>query len=66
MTSERLRKRLGSVLIGLAAALYSLALSELIQAPLALLFNRAGVYISMTHILLPFMIFPLIKIGRLP
>lgn len=30
----------------------------LIREPLALLFNRIGVYISMTHILLPFMILP--------
>ncbi|MGF6775031.1 ABC transporter permease [Paraburkholderia sp. GAS334] len=36
----------------------------LIQAPLALLFNRAGVYISMTHILLPFMILPLYSVMK--
>ncbi|MGF6595893.1 putative spermidine/putrescine transport system permease protein [Paraburkholderia sp. GAS448] len=38
--------------------------SGLIQAPLALLFNRVGVYISMTHILLPFMILPLYSVMK--
>ncbi len=36
----------------------------LIQAPLELLFNRTGVYISMTHILLPFMILPLYSVMK--
>jgi putative spermidine/putrescine transport system permease protein len=36
----------------------------LIQQPLALLFNRVGVYISMTHILLPFMILPLYSVMK--
>lgn len=34
------------------------------QAPLELLFNRIGVYISMTHILLPFMILPLYSVMK--
>lgn len=36
----------------------------LISQPLALLFNRVGVYISMTHILLPFMIPPLYSVMK--
>ena len=36
----------------------------LIHDPLALLFNRVGVYISMTHILLPFMILPLYSVMK--
>lgn len=36
----------------------------LIREPLALLFNRIGVYISMTHILLPFMILPLYSVMK--
>ena len=36
----------------------------LIEAPLALLFNRTGIYISMTHILLPFMILPLYSVMK--
>lgn len=36
----------------------------LIDAPLALLFNRTGVYIAMTHILLPFMILPLYSVMK--
>jgi putative spermidine/putrescine transport system permease protein len=36
----------------------------LIHAPLELLFNRVGVYISMTHILLPFMILPLYSVMK--
>ncbi|GAA0762654.1 ABC transporter permease [Ideonella azotifigens] len=35
-----------------------------IQEPLALLFNRTGVIISMTHILLPFMILPLYSVMK--
>ena len=38
--------------------------SGLISQPLALLFNRVGVYISMTHILLPFMILPLYSVMK--
>ena len=34
------------------------------QAPLELLFNRIGVYVSMTHILLPFMILPLYSVMK--
>ena len=36
----------------------------LIQDPLALIFNRFGVVIAMTHILLPFMILPLYSVMR--
>ena len=36
----------------------------LTQAPLELLFNRFGVYVSMTHILLPFMILPLYSVMK--
>ena len=35
-----------------------------IQQPLALLFNRTGVVIAMTHILLPFMILPLYSVMK--
>ena len=38
--------------------------SGLISSPLALLFNRTGVYISMTHILLPFMVLPLYSVMK--
>ncbi|QCP50736.1 ABC transporter permease [Trinickia violacea] len=38
--------------------------SGLIHDPLTLLFNRVGVYISMTHILLPFMILPLYSVMK--
>ena len=37
---------------------------HLISTPLALLFNRTGVLISMTHILLPFMILPLYSVMK--
>ncbi|NDY90132.1 ABC transporter permease [Ideonella livida] len=36
----------------------------LVNEPLALLFNRTGVVISMTHILLPFMILPLYSVMK--
>ncbi|RKP48474.1 ABC transporter permease [Trinickia fusca] len=36
----------------------------LIHSPLDLLFNRVGVYVSMTHILLPFMILPLYSVMK--
>ena len=36
----------------------------LISEPLALVFNRAGVYIAMTHVLLPFMVLPLYSVMR--
>lgn len=36
----------------------------LIDQPLALVFNRAGVYIAMTHVLLPFMVLPLYSVMR--
>jgi putative spermidine/putrescine transport system permease protein len=37
---------------------------HVIDQPLALLFNRIGVVVSMTHILLPFMILPLYSVMR--
>ena len=37
---------------------------HLIQTPLELLFNRTGTLISMTHILLPFMILPLYSVMK--
>ena len=37
---------------------------HVIQAPLELIFNRTGTYISMTHILLPFMILPLYSVMK--
>jgi len=37
---------------------------HLISSPLALLFNRTGVVIAMTHILLPFMILPLYSVMK--
>ncbi|MEO6352001.1 MAG: ABC transporter permease [Oxalobacteraceae bacterium] len=43
------------------SALMSLGITH---APLELLFNRIGVYISMTHILLPFMILPLYSVMK--
>jgi putative spermidine/putrescine transport system permease protein len=36
----------------------------LIEDPLALVFNRTGVYIAMTHVLLPFMVLPLYSVMR--
>jgi putative spermidine/putrescine transport system permease protein len=36
----------------------------LVEAPLALLFNRTGVIVAMVHILLPFMILPLYSVMR--
>jgi len=36
----------------------------LIEQPLQLVFNRVGVYISMTHILLPFVILPLFAVMK--
>ena len=36
----------------------------LIDKPLALVFNRTGVYISMVHILLPFMILPIYSVMK--
>jgi putative spermidine/putrescine transport system permease protein len=43
------------------AALMAVGLTH---APLELLFNRIGVYISMTHIMLPFMILPLYSVMK--
>ena len=37
---------------------------HLVQQPLALLFNRTGVIVSMVHILLPFMILPLYSVMK--
>jgi putative spermidine/putrescine transport system permease protein len=42
----------------------ALQAAGLTNAPLALLFNRVGVYVSMTHILLPFMILPLYSVMK--
>ncbi|MDT9600324.1 ABC transporter permease [Sphingosinicella rhizophila] len=36
----------------------------LIDAPLALIYNRLGVYIAMTHVLLPFLVLPLYGVMR--
>ncbi|MDP6704800.1 MAG: ABC transporter permease [Alphaproteobacteria bacterium] len=36
----------------------------LVEEPLALIFNRTGVYIAMVHILLPFMILPLFSVMK--
>ena len=43
---------------------HALQALQLIDAPLALLFNRTGVTISMVHILLPFMILPLYSVMK--
>jgi putative spermidine/putrescine transport system permease protein len=43
---------------------HSLQWLRLTHGPLALLFNRTGVYVSMTHILLPFMILPLYSVMK--
>jgi putative spermidine/putrescine transport system permease protein len=37
---------------------------DLTEAPLELLFNRFGVYVSMTHIMLPIMILPLYSVMK--
>ena len=37
---------------------------NLVSAPLQLVFNRFGVYVAMTHILLPFMILPLYSVMK--
>jgi putative spermidine/putrescine transport system permease protein len=37
---------------------------RLINEPLELIYNRTGVYISMTHVLLPFLILPLYSVMR--
>lgn len=42
----------------------TLMMLNLTDAPLELLFNRTGTYISMTHILLPFMILPLYSVMK--
>ncbi|RMX04940.1 ABC transporter permease [Corticibacter populi] len=42
----------------------ALLASGIIDSPLALLFNRTGVYISMVHIMLPFMILPLYSVMK--
>lgn len=43
---------------------HALAALHLIDQPLQLLFNRTGVLVSMTHILLPFMILPLYSVMK--
>lgn len=35
-----------------------------VAEPLALVYNRAGVYVAMTHVLLPFMVLPLYSVMR--
>ena len=42
----------------------SLLALGIIEEPLTLIFNRTGVYISMVHILLPFMILPLYSVMK--
>jgi putative spermidine/putrescine transport system permease protein len=42
----------------------ALLASGLISEPLELVFNRIGVYIAMTHVLLPFMVLPLYSVMR--
>jgi len=42
----------------------ALLLIGLIDEPLTLIFNRTGVYISMVHILLPFMVLPLYSVMK--
>jgi putative spermidine/putrescine transport system permease protein len=42
----------------------ALLLLGLIDEPLTLIFNRTGVYISMVHILLPFMVLPLYSVMK--
>ena len=37
---------------------------DVIDAPLALVFNRTGVYIAMVHVLLPYMILPLYSVMK--
>jgi putative spermidine/putrescine transport system permease protein len=41
-----------------------LAALGLVSAPLQLVYNRFGVYVAMTHILLPFMVLPLYSVMR--
>ncbi|MEZ5862071.1 MAG: ABC transporter permease [Geminicoccaceae bacterium] len=36
----------------------------IVDAPVQLVFNRIGVYIAMTHVLLPFMVLPLLSVMR--
>ncbi|AXL53454.1 polyamine ABC transporter substrate-binding protein [Paraburkholderia caffeinilytica] len=38
--------------------------AHLIDSPVALLYNRTGVYISMVHILIPFMVLPVFAVMR--
>jgi putative spermidine/putrescine transport system permease protein len=42
----------------------ALLASGLIEAPLQMIFNRFGVYVAMTHILLPFMVLPLYSVMK--
>ena len=37
---------------------------RLVDEPMQLIFNRTGVYVAMTHILLPFMVLPLYSVMR--
>lgn len=37
---------------------------NIVEQPLQLVFNRTGVYVAMTHVLLPFMILPLYSVMR--
>ncbi|HEX6141892.1 MAG TPA: ABC transporter permease [Geminicoccaceae bacterium] len=43
---------------------HTLEALRLIDAPLQLVYNRFGVYVAMTHILLPFMVLPLYSVMR--
>ncbi len=42
----------------------ALILLRLVDQPLQLIFNRVGVYIAMTHILLPFMVLPIYSVMK--
>ncbi|MEJ7139296.1 ABC transporter permease [Amphibiibacter pelophylacis] len=64
-TSLLVRTTAWVVLLQKEGVVNSLLLATgLIHAPLDLVFNRFGVVIAMTHILLPFMILPLVSVMR--
>jgi putative spermidine/putrescine transport system permease protein len=59
-TSALVRTTAWVVLLQTEGVLNNLLLDVgLIEAPLALVYNRIGVYIAMTHVLLPFLVLPL-------
>jgi len=59
-TSALVRTTAWVVLLQREGVVNNLLLSiGLIDAPLALIYNRLGVYIAMTHVLLPFLVLPL-------